>query len=170
MKAKHSNTRVSVSVPLDGATADEAVRLADTLSRVAAEDAAENRPPQAPALARRVQELEAKAAESAVTFTFEGIGRTAYTRMLEEHRSGEATEDGVPYGPGFPPALMAASCVSPAELRGNVAEWTEIYDTWSRGQNQFLWDATIKANNGVTEAPKSLTASVILGMNASAQN
>jgi hypothetical protein len=170
MKAQHRNTRVSVSVPLDGATADEAVRLADDLARVSAEDQSQNRPPQAPALARRVQELEAKAAESAVTFTFEGIGRAAYKRLLEAHQSGEATEDGVPYDDGFPPELMAASCVSPAELRGDIDEWTEIHDNWSTGQNSRIWDAVVRANTGVNEAPKSLTASVILAMNGSAQN
>ena len=170
MKAKHQNTRVSVSVPLDGATADEAARLAEDLVRVSAEDAAQNRVPQAPKLAKRIQELEAKARESEATFTFEGIGRAAYARLVEEHKSGDATDDGVPYDDEFPPALLAASCVEPAELRGDVAEWTEIHDTWSTGQVAKLWNAAMAANTGVNTAPKSLIASAILATNDSAQS
>lgn len=175
LKSKHTNTRTSVRIPWDGAAADEAARLAADLPRVQEDDARENRDPQAPELARRIDELERRAKDSEVTFSFEGIGRRQYQMLIEAHpatpEQNETAGQRLSYNPDtFPPALMAASCVEPAELRDNLPEWEEIHDEWSTGQNACLWHAVVQANARVNEAPKSRLASTILAMNASEQN
>lgn len=175
LKAKRTNTRVSVRIPWDGAAADEAARLAAELPRVQDDDARHNRDPQAPEVARRIDELERRARESEVVFSFEGIGRAAYQRMIEAHPATPEQEETAGQklsfnSDTFPPALMAASCVEPAELRGDLDEWTEIHDEWSTGLVACLWNAALQANARVNEAPKSRLASTILAMNASEQN
>lgn len=172
LKAAHRNTRVTVRVPFDADAADEAERLAAQLPQVRDDDDRENRIPEAPKLAARIQELEAAARGSEVEFTFEGIGRRRYQQLLDENpatkEQNEAAGEQLAYNiERFPPLLLAASCVEPVELAGNLAEWTEIHDEWSAGQVGRLWRACTQANAAVSEPPKSLLASSILATNAS---
>lgn len=187
VKAARSNTRVTVRIAYDSRAADDAERLDAELARVRDEDERHNRLPQAPALAERIQQLEQQVRDSEVEFTFEGLGRRKYQLLMEAHPATEAqeamAETKLAYNLAtFPPALMAACCVEPAELHSGVdeqgnlldekalAEWVEIHDEWSPGQVGRLWRACQQANGGAVEPPKSHLASVILATNDSARS
>lgn len=164
IKAQHHNARRSVSIVLDSEAALEAQRLAVELDSTPEKSKA--------ALARRINALEEKAAP--VTFVFEGVGRSRHQLLLAEHPPTAEQKDAAPEGmtprfnlDTFPPALMAASCIEPAELRGDVEEWTEIHDTWSDGQVASLWGTCLAAQAGVNDAPKSAAASDVLANSAS---
>jgi len=161
LKATRTNTRVSTDIVLDAAAAAEADRLGAELDSLGDDAPAE--------LAKQVRELEQQAAASRVTFTFEGVSRSAYQQLCDEHpASPEDQAAGARFGPGFMPALLAASCVQPAELRGDVDEWTEIHDEWSNGMTTRLVGACLSANAGVAAVPKSSRASAILARTGSA--
>lgn len=162
IKRAHRNSRHEVTLVMDTASVVEAQRLAAQL-----EQAPEG---EQPTLARRVRALEDTAADSAVTFVFEGLGRSRYDLLVAEHPATDEQAAAVPEGQTlrwnpetFPPALLAASCVEPADIAGDVEEWAEIHRDWSAGQNARLWGACLAANAGVNEAPKSQAASDVLG-------
>lgn len=163
IKAQHSNTRREVTLVMDSAAALEAKRLTDELAT--ADESAKA------SLAKRIKALEAKAA--AVTFAFEGVGRARHALILAENPPTKEQKKAAPAGmvprynlETFPPALLAASCVEPADLAGAVDAWTEIYDEWSDGQTSALWNACLAANAGVNDAPKSGAASAALASSA----
>ena len=167
-KKDHRNTVRSATVPLRGDLLDEVDRLEDELVRAEEADARLNRHPVAPSIADRILALEEEARQSEVRFSFEGVGRGRYARLASEHPATDEQKeelDGVEleWNPEtFPPALLAESCVEPAELRGDVQEWTEIHENWSVGQVNRLWQACSIANAGVAESPNSQLASVAL--------
>lgn len=178
-KAARRNTVRSTRVTMRGDLLDEVAQLDERMRRESEVDERENRTPVAPELARRIQELEAQARESEVLFRFEGLGQGEYAKLQAQHPATPQVkkELGIPadteleWSPiTFPPALMAACCIEPAELKGDVAEWTEIHLTWSNGQVQRLWGACLAANQLVAETPKSERASEILRLVASENN
>lgn len=139
------------------------------------EDAKLNREPRHVATAARILELQQEMADSEVEFRFRGIGRKAYGAMLREHpptadQKAEADQAKMMllFNPDtFPPALMAASCVTPESA--SVESFQAIWDGWSEGQTVELWRACLAVNQGSAETPpKSLTASV--AVNASKLN
>lgn len=172
-KAGWSNTRVSVTVPLDAHAADEAVQLERELRKLREEDGdIADRSEEIAQLAARIRELEAAAAESEMTFGFEGLGRGRYAKMLAQYPASDeqkaVIDQDLVYDPErFPPALMAASCVEPAELAGNLAEWTDIHENRSPGIVTRLWRACQQAHLGVADVPKSLLVSAVLGQQSS---
>lgn len=171
LKKSQRNVVQSVRVPLRGDLLD-AVSLLEADLRVAQrEDARQdgglNREPRAPGIARRIEELEAEARTSEVWFRFEGLGRGKLAKLEAQHvptrEQRETISEDLMWNPEtFPPALMAASCVEPAELRGNVEEFAEIYDNWSQGQLDRMWRACQAANMMGGDVPKSELASAIL--------
>ena len=175
-KKVHRNTVRSAVVPLRGDLLDEVDRLEDELLLAEAEDARLNRQPQAPAIADRILALEAQARESECRFTFEGLGRGAYAKLSAAHPATDQQRADMPdvtleWNPEtFPPALLAASCVEPAELAGNVEEWTEIHENYSVGQVNRVWAACSIANAGVAESPNSQLASVAQRRRSSASS
>lgn len=173
LKKTRRNTVKSVRLPLRGDLMDEVARLEEEMRREAETDKWETRRegPVAPQIARQIQALEAEARESEVLFMFEGLGQGALALLQAQHPATPAVRKklGLPdsqeleYNPEtFPPALMAASCVAPEELKGDVEEWTEIHQTWSQGQVTYLWGTCMAANAMVAETPKSERASEIL--------
>lgn len=167
LKKAHRNTVQSTKVTLRGDLLDEVGRLEEDMRRETAKDEWENRTPVGPQIAQRIRALEEEARESEVTFSFEGLGRGDYARLISQHKATPEQETELAqelmWNPEtFPPALMAASCLEPAELRGNVAEFTEINDTWSVGQVTRLWACCLNANSLVADSPKSDLASAAL--------
>lgn len=157
----HTNPRESVTLVLDTESAAEAARLAEQLDTVPEGERL--------TLAKRITALEAKAADSRFTFTFEGVGGERYELLLAEHPATDEQKASAPDGftpryntSTFPPALAAASCVEPAELHGDVEEWTEIRRTWSPGQWSRVFGAVLSAQQAVPDAPKSQAASDVL--------
>lgn len=174
IKQAHSAPIVSVSLSLRGDLVDELEVLEDDLRQARHDDTMLNREPEAPAIALKIQEIEAEARADEAQFKFRGIGRGPFARLMAEHPSTaeqqEAAGDDarLPYDADtFPPALYAASCIEPADLAGNLEAWQEIHDQWSVGQNTKLWRACNAANMGVAETPKSVAASVVLQQNSS---
>lgn len=176
-KKAHRNTRLSVTVTLRGDLVDEVDRLEAEMRAAAEQDEAENRDPQAPRIAERIQDLQAEAAESEVTFTFQGLGRGTWAKLIADHPPRTDHEsDGyggekLPYNPEtFPPALLAACCVEPPDLAGDLDEWREIHEEWNAGQIANVWDACLASNTGVAPTPKSRAASELLARRASESN
>jgi hypothetical protein len=173
-KKAHRRTRLSVTATLRGDLVDEVDRLEEEMRAAAEVDKAENRDAVAPRIAERIQDLQAEAAESEVVFTFEGLGRGAWAKLIASHPPRTDDEQDsyggtkLPYNPEtFPPALMAACCVEPAELRGDLDEWREIHDEWNAGQVANLWQTCLAANTGVGITPNSRAASELLARRAS---
>lgn len=175
LKKQHRNTRQSTRVTLRGDLLDEVERLEADMRREAEIDKWQNRDPVALQIAKAIQVLEEQARESEVEFTFEALGRGEYAKLIAAHRPTAAQKE--LYGEylewnadTFPPALLAASCAEPAELAGNLAEWTEIHTTWSNGQVTRIWNTCVLANAGVADTPKSLEASEALRERGSGRN
>jgi hypothetical protein len=171
LKTIRRNVVRSVRVTLRGDLLDEVARLEEDMAREARADEWENRDPIAPSIARQIQALEAEARESEVLFRFEGLGQGDFALLLAAHpatpelkaRLGLPVDADLEWNPEtFPPALMAASCIEPKELTGDLAEWTEIHQKWSNGQVTRIWGTCMTANAMVAETPKSLRASEIL--------
>jgi hypothetical protein len=170
MRAQHRNARQSVRIPMRADLVDEMTVLEEQMRREDERDTWENRTPVAPQLARQIQELEAQVRDSEVLFVFEALGRGPLAELNIAHPATaeikkKLENDDLPWHPEtFPPALMAACCVEPAELRGNVAAFEEIHRDWASGQVMAIWGACMSAN-GITagvDSPKSLRASEIL--------
>ena len=107
-----------------------------------------------------VEAAEAEVAEAEVEFEFAGIGRQAWLRMVAVHPPlAEHKAEGFDFNPEtFPPAALAASCVS-RPLTLEDAEWLAAeldIAEWSK-----LWGACITANVGVATRPKSVAATVL---------
>jgi hypothetical protein len=168
-KRRHVNTQVGVTLAMASDAAEEAERLVPLLRRLRdADGEREDLSEQVHAMAERIHQLECDAEASEVTFLFRGIGRGHAEKLRLDHPLPEAMKgtkaaELVDWDPAtLPPALMAASCVEPAELAGNVEEWQDIHDNWSEGQVAKLWRACLQANQGVADTPKSALVSAIL--------
>ncbi|MGH3448677.1 MAG: hypothetical protein ACRDP4_13745 [Nocardioidaceae bacterium] len=167
-KAAHRNSRRSITIIMDAESAAEADRLTEELDRLTDEA-------QTLALAKRIRALEDKAADSAIVFVFQGVGRLQHETMMIDHPATAEQQAAMPEGQTlrwnpetYPPLLLAASCVAPAEIAGDVDEWTEIHRDWSVGQVAALWGACMAANAGVVdEAPKSVAVSDALSRSTS---
>jgi hypothetical protein len=160
-------------VTLRGDLLDEVERLEEQMKREEETDEWNNRTPVAPQVAKQIKALEDEARLSEVEFVFEGIGRGEYAKLLASHKPSKAQEDefgsaNLMWNPEtFPPALMARSCVEPAELKDNLAEWTEINESWSMGQVSRIWGCCLDANSLVADSPKSALASAALQRHSS---
>lgn len=167
-RRRHVNTRVSVTLAMAADAAEQAERLVPQLRRLRdADGEREDLAEQVHAMAEQIRALEDEAAASEVTFVFEGVGRARAEKLRLDHPLPEDMKaqlgDVVAWDPAtYPPALMAASCVAPEELGGNVEDWQGIHDNWSEGQIAKLWRACLQANQGVAEPPKSALVSAIL--------
>lgn len=171
LRAAHRNTVRSCRLTLRGDLLDEVAKLEEVMRREAEADEWNNRHPVAPKIAQQIRDLETEAQASEVVFAFEGLGQGTLARLQAEHPATAETRKRLGLDEGaelefdpetFPPALMAASCIEPAELKGNVEEWTDIHQNWSTGQVTRLWAACMGANAMVAETPKSERASEIL--------
>lgn len=136
-------------------------------------DKHENRDPVAPGIAAEIQKLEHDLADSEVEFTFQALGRRDYAKLLADHpptdkqkADAEAEKHRASYNDDtFPPALMAAACVSPEG--STLADMTDLWENWSEGQVIRLWSTCLSVNMGSADVgPKSQIASAILSGSA----
>lgn len=176
LKAQHTNARKSVRLTLRGDLMDEIATLEEEMHRQEREDEKYNREDLAPKIARQIQDLVEAAREAEVLFTFEGLGAGEFAKLRAAHpATPEILEalgaEDLEWNPEtFPPALFAASCIAPADLHQNVAEWTEIHRRWSNGQVMRLWTTCMAANAMGADTPKSERASEVLRRLSSASN
>lgn len=167
--AQHEPTQKSVRVPMRASLLDEISKLEAEAERQQQLDKMSNEPDAAPAVAQRIQELEAELAASEVEFVFRAVGKRPLQQLIAEHpptddQIREAEQNGmraVRNEDTFQPALLHASCISPAD--STLEGWQTICERWSDGQFAALWQACLLANFGGGESgPKSLIASGIL--------
>lgn len=116
----------TVDVPLD----EDLLRQMDQIERALTLqrhiDETENVPPKAPAMEKRLRELQVEAQSAAETFTFRELPGPAYRELMAQHpdpagklRWNEDT---------FAPALIAATCVS---HKYTVDQWTQLWSEWA---------------------------------------
>lgn len=179
IKAAHANTRTSATIPLDSAAVAELKQLLDRHDRLRDEESGGlvEHGEELAALKDQIRALRQRAEESEVLFVFEGIGRSRAGVLLAEHPAPDGQADDDLYGPApgwnsttYPPAVLAESCVQPADLHGNHAAWREIHDTWSAGALARLWNAYRAAQQSVAVVPKRSAVSAALGESSSAES
>lgn len=176
IQAASANTRRSATVPLDTASVAEAKLLAERYERLNGEDRTglADHAEEMAQLKDRIRELLAQAEAKQLTVVFQGLGKSAYNKLRSEHPAPADQLDEELYGknPGFdvltfPPAMLAAACISPPALAGNVQRWTHIHDTWNSGPVARLWEMCIAAQQSVNSVPKLSAVFAALGESSS---
>lgn len=116
---------------------------------------------------RELESKQAAAAKETVTFTFRGIGRRAYDDLITLHgpskeqreRAKREGQPGLNYNVDeFPPALVAASLVSPVLSEEEVQELWDSED-WNDAELQALFMGARAANEArrLVDIPKDST-------------
>lgn len=157
-------TRVvkSVRLCLDGELMDQIEQLDDSLTQALEADAAENRHPEAPAIAARIVELTEQARAKEVLFSFRHMGRRPWRDLIAEHPPTDSDKaNGGDFNTStFPVAAMVASCIAPTgvtqELIQELADETLTDAQWNR-----LWATCHAANTGGADIPLSVAAYAI---------
>lgn len=170
--ALYQPTQVPVRLTLDTRGVRELEDLEAALADADAADQIENRAPLAPGIAEQIVTKREQLLAAEVEFVFQDIGRKAFTDMVRAHPATKEQQDLLADGgqrlewnpDTFPPALLAASCVSPADT--SQAWWDRKYEEWSVGQLNRLWRACLQAQQGVMEIPKARRAYSITGASA----
>lgn len=153
----------SVRLCLRGDLAREHERLEGELAEARRRDDETNEPNQAPALARRIKDIEAQMRDDETEFVFTAIGTTAWSDLLAAHpptKEQRATMR-VDHNPDtFPQEAIAASLVDPADA--TVDEVEALRAKLSIGQWSQLWTACLQANVGGETPGESSSASEVL--------
>lgn len=155
---------------LDGQAAAEVEQLGELLERLRARDDILGGAPQAPAVARELQEAEVRADRSRVPFTLEAIPHTRYRELVAEHpasaeqKSRQEAEGGEvwPFDPDtFAPALVQAQLVDPKP--GSDEDFEEFWAGLSDGQLRQLWLTALGVQMQATSiGPRSQAAVEVL--------
>jgi len=158
LAAKKPNTR-TIDIILDSDLAGEIQTKTQELAQAKnrRQSLADNIGP----LERELDELYEKAADIAVTFTFQDIGRKAFDEMVIAHQpTAEQKKFMADMGGGileyntdtFPPALMAASAIDPEMT---IEEAETIFDQWSSGDAEILFTTALLVCKERTSLPLS---------------
>jgi hypothetical protein len=168
--AKIRRPRRITELVLDAGAAAEVEQLADLLERLRARDELTDGPPQAPAVAKELQQAEERADGSRVAFTLEAISHTAYRELIATFPAGkeqlerQAAEGGEqwPFDPDtFAPALVQAQLIEPAP--GSDEDFQAFWDGLSDGQLRQLWLTALGVQMQVTTVgPRSVAAAEVL--------
>ena len=155
----HRAPRKSARVTLRADLLATHAQLSDDYQRALRGDLAENRIPEAPGIAVRLDELEADIAASEFTFTFQALPRGEYIALVAKHPpQADDKDSGLPFhAETFTPALLAACAVEPAMT---VDEADQVLGALSAGQFDKVWTAVVAVNLGDDAAPKSVMRSV----------
>ena len=153
------------------------------LAAAVKDDAMRNEVPTAPAISRRLVDLEAEIDNARREFRFKSIGHRAWADLMAEH---PPTKDQLKQFPRidhnpetFPVAAIAACCVSPKMTLEQAQElergrWNEEEKEFEGGLNdtQFneLLVRCVEANTGGLNTPKSAAAGAILRLNGQYAN
>lgn len=174
LKTQHRNTVQSTVITLRADLLDQVQRLERELIEARMEDERSNRVARAPQIAEQIRAVEEEARQSEVTFAFQALSRGDFALLQAKHpptKEQREEFDNPEFNPvTYPPALMAATCIEPAELAGNLAEWEQIHTGWSEGQVMRIWGTCVTANAAVAHTPKSELASEVLRQASSGSN
>lgn len=152
----------TVRVCLRGDLAEQHERLEDELAEARRRDEQTNEPNQAPAIARQIAALEADIKEQSVDFTFQAIGKTAWSDLLAKHPPTKAQKElRLDHNPEtFSTAAIAASLVDPGDVTLEQVE--QLAEHLSLGQWRRIWEACIAANVDGDDPGESSAASLLL--------
>ena len=161
----------TVSIVLDGSIENERLLLEDELVRARQEDEraeSADYQMQAPVVAQQLLDLQERAREVEVNFTFQSIGRKAWTDLEAQHPPTPeqlqiAAESDLVLkwnALTFPHAAIAASLVEPQGI--DVAKVAELEEKLSAGQWKRLWAACSLANEGAGDVGESEAASAVI--------
>ncbi len=136
--------------------------LADADRRLAAalaDDESLGTSPEVDALRAEVDAATAALEAKQVAFTFEGVGRQQWAKLLGDY---PLTDDeralGLEVGTAFTVHAIATTCVS-HELTPDDAEW--LWENLDEAEWTKLWQACLIANYGQMIRPKSVAASAL---------
>lgn len=114
-------------------------------------DDRENRIPEAPAIRKRIDELNDQIDQSAQWFVFGEIPRYDYEKLLRQHPPKGANKDEYMWDPeGFPPALIAAASVDP---KLSLDEATKLWRNLPRGEAGRLFQGALSPQLGPGDLP-----------------
>lgn len=145
--------RETVWIILDPALQEKLERLEVDLVKARRYDLKHNEPDLAPRVETEIGELEDQIAEAREPFTFEAIGRQAFSLLLDENkpRQGNDLDQSLGFhGEEFPPKLIATSAVDP---KIDLATARTIWNEWSDGETTALISAAVRANKEVIDVP-----------------
>ena len=158
----------TVPIQLDGSIENDRLRLEDELTQARRDDERENRTPLAPGIAEQLVELQVRARETEVEFTFTSIGRKAWTDLEAAHpptpeqvEEAEKLDQVLKWNADtFPHAAIAASLLHPEGV--DASKVAELELSLSVGQWKRLWACCVLANEGAGDVGFTSTASSIL--------
>lgn len=138
-----------------------------SLQDALANDARENREPEAPRLAAEIVALEDEMDDARRAFTFRAVGQRRWSDLLAQHpptKDQRKENPRLDHNPAtFPVVAIAASCANPVLTEDQVRLFEDRLDVtqWS-----LLWAACLDANMGAGNSPKSIVAGAIARANA----
>lgn len=153
--------RTTVRVCLRGDLLAQHEQLERELAEARRVDLTENSHDTAPAVARKVADLEQQITDAEIAFTFSAIGQKNWTDLLVRHRPTEEDRaDRYEFNPRtFPQAAIAASATEP---KMTVEQANQLFEVLNFGQWQSLWSACLAVNVEGTDVPFSAAASAVL--------
>lgn len=153
---------------IDGEAIGLLHRLEAELQQAIVSDRDHNRTPEAPRVARRIEETQQRAKDHTVVLLLRSIGRTPYRELMDAHpptKAQRAENPRLDHNPDtFPLALVTASLV---EVDGEPDESTEdevaaFFESVPQGEWARVYQAALGVNAGLNSVPFSGAASRIL--------
>ncbi len=137
---------LSVPVVLDFEALEELLVLQDELAKAMDRDARSNAPDEAPAILRRIDELEQQVNSSIHHFKLRSIG-SAWDALIGEHPpSDEQRRAGQRWGDGFRKDAVVACLVDP--VISDDAEADDLWESLDKGTRDLLFHTALNANEG----------------------
>jgi len=126
-------------------------------------DDRENRDPEAPKIARQLEELSADIDAATREFRFRAVGRRKWSDLLAKYpptKDQLKADQSLTFDPARLPAAAIAECS--VEPKITIEEAKQLEDRLNDSQFNKLWAAVVDANVGGGDAPKSPIAGLIL--------
>lgn len=118
---------------------------------------------EAPAIAERLVDLEQQMRDTLVTFTFQAMGKSAWSDLLASHPPTKSQKDDLrlDHNPEtFSVAAITASLVEPSDA--SLEQVENLANILSLGQWSRLWQACLAANIEGDDPGESSAASLLL--------
>lgn len=168
--AEYQPNEITVKICVNTKLSAEIERREEELEEVKERDEISNAEPQAPALAAELIKLREQALVAERPFTFQSIGFGPYERLIAQHPLPDDADQTLKAKSQrynwrtFAPALLAASCTSPAGA--TEAWWTAKLEEWNGARIILLWNACVAAQEGYVGVPKAELAYELMGTSA----
>lgn len=168
IEAAHTNTRAVATIQLNTGAVAEIEQLLERHARLRGQDdtGLVNNQPEMTRIADRIRVIMAEIEKTELTVVFEALGRSRLNALRAEHPAPKDQAEDELYGPNpgfdvttFPPALLSAACIEPADMAGNVEAWTELHDTWNTGAIALFFRKASSVQQAVQFTPKAATIS-----------